>query len=61
MDADVTSLVVVLDDGDESSLELNKGFFLYGIPEGRQPTELLARKEDGEHRVPMNSGIGVFP
>jgi len=60
-DADVVSLQVVLDNGDTSPLELTKGFFLYGIPDGRQPTELLATKEDGEHRVPVQSGMGVFP
>lgn len=58
-DADVVSLQVVLDNGDTSPLELTKGFFLYGIPDGRQPTELLATKEDGEHRVPVQSGMGV--
>jgi hypothetical protein len=60
-DADVTSLGVVLDNGDTSALSLTKGFFLYGIPEGRQPTELVATKEDGEHRVPVQAGMGILP
>jgi hypothetical protein len=61
VDADVTSLEVVLDDGETSPLTLTKGFFLYGIPEGRQPMELRATKEDGEYRVHVNSGMGIFP
>jgi hypothetical protein len=60
-DADVTSIEVVLDNGDTSALSLTKGFFLYGIPEGRQPTELVATKEDGKHRVPVQAGMGIFP
>jgi hypothetical protein len=61
VDADVVSLDVVLDNGDTSPLELTKGFFLYGIPEGRQPTELVATKDDRAYRVHVTSGMGIFP